>query len=236
LTRLADLTWPEAAEHADRGCLLAVPLGSTEQHGPHLPLSTDADVAVALCGALAAARADVVVAPVIGYGASGEHAGFAGTLSIGQAALELLLVELGRSASETFKRMLLVNAHGGNAEPVRRATALLRSESRDVLAWMPQWDGDAHAGFVETSLQLELDRSLDRSRVRLDLAEAGATEPIHELMPALRSGGVRAVSPNGVLGDPAGASAEHGRTALGTLVRDLTATVADWAGPVGTGS
>jgi creatinine amidohydrolase len=132
-----------------------------------------------------------------------------------------------------LKRLLVVNAHGGNAEPVRRATALLRSESRDVLAWMPQWDGDAHAGFVETSLQLELDRSLDRSRVRLDLAEAGATEPIQELMPALRSGGVRSVSPNGVLGDPAGASAEHGRTALGTLVRDLTATVADWAGPAG---
>jgi creatinine amidohydrolase len=232
LTRLADLTWPDAAQHADRGCLLAVPLGSTEQHGPHLPLSTDADVAVALCGALAAARADVVVAPAIGYGASGEHAGFAGTLSIGQAALELLLVELGRSASETFKRMLLVNAHGGNAEPVRRATALLRSESRDVLAWMPQWDGDAHAGFVETSLQLEL----DRSRVRLDLAEAGATEPIGELMPALRSGGVRSVSPNGILGDPAGASAEHGRTILGKLVRDLVAAVADWAGPVGTPS
>ncbi len=126
--------------------------------------------------------------------------------------------------------MLLVNAHGGNAEPVRRATALLRSESRDVLAWMPRWDGDAHAGFVETSLQLEL----DRGRVRVDLAEAGATAPIGELMPSLRAGGVRSVSPNGVLGDPAGASAEHGRTILGTLVRDLIATVADWAGPVGT--
>ena len=230
MTRLDDLTWPQAAEHADRGCWLAVPLGSTEQHGPHLPLSTDADVAVALCGALAAARADVIVAPAIRYGASGEHAGFAGTLSIGQEALELLLVELGRSASETFSRMLLVNAHGGNAQPVRRATALLRSESRDVLAWMPRWNGDAHAGFVETSLQLEL----DRSRVRMDLAEVGATAPIDELMPSLRAGGVRSVSPNGVLGDPAGASAEHGRTILGTLVRDLIAAVADWAGPVGT--
>jgi creatinine amidohydrolase len=198
-TRLDDLTWPEAAEYADRGCLLAVPLGSTEQHGPHLPLSTDADVAVALCGALAVARADVIVAPAIGYGASGEHAGFAGTLSIGQEALELLLVELGRSASETFRRMLLVNA-------------------------------DAHAGFVETSLQLEL----DRSRVQLHLAEAGATEPIDELMPRLRSGGVRSVSPNGVLGDPAGASSEDGRAILGALVRDLIAAVAAWAGPVGT--
>jgi len=230
MTRLDNLTWPQAAEHADQGCLLAVPLGSTEQHGPHLPLSTDADVAVALCGALAAARADVIVAPAIGYGASGEHAGFAGTLSIGQEVLELLLVELGRSASETFSRMLLVNAHGGNAEPVLRATALLCSESRDVLAWMPRWNGDAHAGFVETSLQLEL----DRSRVRMHLAEAGATAPIDELMPALRTGGVRSVSPNGVLGDPAGASAEHGRTILGTLVRDLIAAVADWAGPVRT--
>jgi creatinine amidohydrolase len=229
-TRLDDLTWPEAAEHADRGCLLVVPLGSTEQHGPHLPLSTDADVAVALCGALAAARADVIVAPAIAYGASGEHAGFAGTLSIGQEVLELLLVELGRSASETFRRLLLVNAHGGNAEPVRRATALLRSESRDVRAWMPRWNGDAHAGFVETSLQLEL----DRSRVRLDLAEAGATEPIDELMPGLRAGGVRSVSPNGVLGDPAGASSEDGRAILGALVRDLIASVADWAGPVRT--
>jgi len=79
-------------------------------------------------------------------------------------------------------------------------------------------------------LQLEL----DRSRVRMDLAEVGATAPIDELMPSLRAGGVRSVSPNGVLGDPAGASAEHGRTILGTLVRDLIAAVADWAGPVGT--
>jgi mycofactocin system creatininase family protein len=229
LPQLDDLTWPQVAEYAEQGCLLAVPLGSTEQHGPHLPLSTDADVAVALCEALAAARADVLVAPAIRYGASGEHAGFAGTLSIGQEALELLLVELGRSASETFDRMVLVNAHGGNAEPLRRATALLRSESRDVLAWMPRWKGDAHAGFVETSLQLEL----DRSRVRLDRAEAGATEPIGELMPGLRSGGVRSVSPNGVLGDPAGASAEDGRAILGALVRDLIATVTEWAGPVG---
>jgi creatinine amidohydrolase len=227
-THLDNLTWPEAAEHADRGCLLAVPLGSTEQHGPHLPLSTDADVAVALCAALGAARSDVIVAPAIGYGASGEHAGFAGTLSIGQEVLELLLVELGRSASETFSRLLLVNAHGGNAAPLRRATALLRSESRDVLAWMPRWNGDAHAGFVETSLQLEL----DRSRVRLDLAEAGATEPIDELMPVLRAGGVHSVSPNGILGDPTGASAEHGRTILGTLVLDLITAVEDWAGPV----
>src|ERR1035441_1883006 len=66
--RLADLAWPDVAERAQAGALLAVPLGSTEQHGPHLPLSTDTDIAVALCERLAAARGDVLIAPPLGYG------------------------------------------------------------------------------------------------------------------------------------------------------------------------
>ncbi|MGH3398344.1 MAG: creatininase family protein, partial [Streptosporangiaceae bacterium] len=101
---LAGLTSPEVAELAAAGALLAVPVGSTEQHGPHLALSTDTDLAVALCARLARARSDVVVAPALHYGSSGEHQDFAGTLSIGQAALELVLVELGRSATQTFRR------------------------------------------------------------------------------------------------------------------------------------
>ena len=81
--RLADLSWPEIGQRAAAGAVLAVPVGSTEQHGPHLPLSTDTDIAVALCDRLAAARPDVLAAPPVGYGSSGEHAGFPGTLSIG---------------------------------------------------------------------------------------------------------------------------------------------------------
>src|SRR6478752_10318203 len=75
-----------------------VPLGATEQHGPHLPLGTDTTIACALAFGLAAARDDVVVAPALPYGSSGEHAGFPGALSLGQAALETTLVELVRSA------------------------------------------------------------------------------------------------------------------------------------------
>src|SRR3954465_14794293 len=100
--QLSDLTWPEVRRHVDEGALLAVPVGSTEQHGPHLPLSTDTDIApplcerlapprstdtdiaLALCERLARTRADVLVAPCVAYGSSGEHAGFPGTLSIGQ--------------------------------------------------------------------------------------------------------------------------------------------------------
>ena len=132
MSLLADLTWPEAGVRASKGAMLVVPLGSTEQHGPHLPVSTDADLALALALALDSRRSDIVVGSLISYGASGEHAGFPGTLSIGQDALELLLLELGRSAAMTFAHLLLVSTHGGNAEPVRRAVARLRAESRDL--------------------------------------------------------------------------------------------------------
>ena len=115
--RLADATWPDVDEP---GLLLAIPVGSCEQHGPHLPLDTDTCIATALAEELATRRADVMVAPAVAYGSSGEHAGFAGTLSIGQAAIELLLVELVRSA-DGWRGVVLVHGHGGNADPVARA-------------------------------------------------------------------------------------------------------------------
>lgn len=222
---LADLTSPEVAARGD--VVLAVPVGSTEQHGPHLPLSTDTDVAVALARRLAAGRADVLVAPPVPYGSSGEHDGFAGTLSIGAAATELVLVELGRSAlPASFRRLLFVSAHGGNAGPVTAAVRLLRSEGRDVRAWSPRWDGDAHAGRTETSVQL----ALDPDRVRAGSAAAGNAADVRTLLPALRAGGVRAVSANGVLGDPAGASAAEGSALLDEALTDLRAFLDGWAG------
>jgi creatinine amidohydrolase len=224
MTELAGLTWPQAAEFAAAGGILAVPVGATEQHGPHLPLSTDTDLAVALCSRLAQSRRDVAVAPPVHYGSSGEHQGFAGTLSIGQDALEMLLVELCRSASGAFSRVLLVSTHGGNAAVVRRAGQRLRGESREVLAWIANWRGDAHAGRTETSLQL----ALAPGRVRMERAEPGNGRPIAELMPVLRASSVSAVSANGVLGDPTGASAAEGVSLLHGLHQDLLSAVEAW--------
>src|SRR5437763_914357 len=178
----AALPSPAAGDLATAGALLAVPVGATEQHGPHLPLSTDTDLAVALCARLAAARPGVLAAPPLAYGASGEHEDFPGTLSIGTEAVELLLVELCRSATRAFSRVLLVSTHGGNAEAVRRAERRLRAESRDVLAWLAAGEGDAHAGRAETSLEL----ALAPDRVRPGRAQAGNTRPLTELMPRLR--------------------------------------------------
>lgn len=221
---LADLTWPDVRDRARAGAFLAVPLGATEQHGPHLPLSTDTDIAVALCGRLADARRDVLIAPPFGYGSSGEHAGFAGTLSIGQAAVELAVLELGRSAAETFARVLFVSAHGGNGEPVARAVRRLREEGRDAAVFFPRWDGDPHAGFEETSLQLVL----SPESVRMERRVPGDTRPLAELMPALRAAGVRSVSPSGVLGDPLGATAAAGLALLDALADTLIGQVGQW--------
>jgi creatinine amidohydrolase len=287
--RLADATWPEVDQRVAAGSTtLLVPLGATEQHGPHLPIGTDTAIALALAEGAAAEVPGTVVAPVLSYGASGEHQDFAGTLSIGAEATELVLVELARSATETFDRVLFVNAHGGNATPLAAAVRRLRAESRDVRAWTPRLGGDAHAGRTETSLMLALehptpdcgrppltdaermstalgggrptppppgrgrpalpiapegstapDRTPERSTaVRADLAEAGNTAPLVDLIDDLRAGGVRAVSENGVLGDPASASAEEGRALLAAAIDDLRATLVAWpaAEPVSSGA
>jgi creatinine amidohydrolase len=220
--RLADLTWAEVADIAAR-TILAVPLGATEQHGPHLPIGTDSSVAEALAERLATRRRDVLVAPALAYGSSGEHAAFPGTLSIGAPATERVLVELVRSA-DAFRGVVLVCGHGGNLAAVRSAVATLTAEGRAVLAWSPSVPGgDAHAGRTETALLL----ALHPDSVRTELAEAGDDRPLAELLPRLRRGGVAAVSPNGVLGDPAGADAAEGEQLLATLTDQLVAAVGD---------
>ncbi|MBV9661815.1 MAG: mycofactocin biosynthesis peptidyl-dipeptidase MftE [Acidimicrobiales bacterium] len=216
---MAALAWPDVASRS-AGSVLAVPVGSTEQHGPHLPLSTDTDIALALSERLAAARPEVLVAPPVSYGSSGEHAGFAGTLSIGAEALEAVLVELGRSA-EGFGGVLFVSTHGGNARPVRRAVGVLVSEGRQVAAWSPPPGVDAHAGFTETSVMMAAAPSL----VRSEAAEPGCLEPLDALMPALVASGLGAVSANGVLGDPRRASEAAGAQLLDEWAADLVSAL-----------
>jgi mycofactocin system creatininase family protein len=222
--RLADATWPEVeARVAAEPTTLLIPLGSTEQHGPHLPIGTDATIAVALAEGAAAEVPGAIVAPPLAYGSSGEHQGFAGTLSIGSEATELVLVELARSATETFDHVLFVNAHGGNAAPLAAAIRRLRAETRDVRGWSPRFGGDAHAGRTETSLMLAFGAAVDE-----EAAEAGNTVPLADLMGDLRARGVLAVSPSGVLGDPTGASVDEGRELLAAAIGDLRATILGW--------
>jgi len=236
--RLAAAHWPDVEAGTRR--LLVVPVGSLEQHGAHLPLDTDTRIAAAVADRACAesGRAGVGLAPAIAIGASGEHADFPGTLSIGHVALSVMLVELGRHASLHWPAMLLVNGHGGNVAAISDALGTLRAEGRDCHVWQAgvrpsmlaaagiALTPDAHAGRVETSVML----ALAPEDVRLDVAAAGETRPLPEIMAALRSGGVRQVSRSGVLGDPAGASAAEGETLLALMVADLAATIGRLAG------
>jgi mycofactocin precursor peptide peptidase len=215
-----ELASARSAQCADVPVLL-VPVGAVEQHGPHLPLGTDTVVATTVAG-----RAGLPVTPPIAFGASGEHEGFAGTISIGTETLAAVLVETGRSACRWARRLVFVNGHGGNFPALVAATTLLRDEGRDVGWFACGLPGtDAHAGRHETSVML----ALAPDDVRTDLAEAGNTAPLASLMPALRAGSVRSVSSNGVLGDPAGAHAAEGSESVAMMVSMLRSAVEAWA-------
>jgi creatinine amidohydrolase len=218
---LGGATWPDVAA-TERACVLALPVGSLEQHGPHLPLDTDTRIAVELGRRLSQSRTDVVVAPPVSFGASGEHAGFAGTLLVDHGVLADFLVELIRSARASFCGIVLISAHGGNHEALSLVNERCRRDGEAAVIWtasVPR--GDAHAGRTETSLMLAIDPGV----VRMELAAAGCTDPLEVLMPRLRAGGVRPISSNGVLGDPQGASAAEGELMLAAMTDDLVAAL-----------
>jgi creatinine amidohydrolase len=197
--------------------LLLVPVGSCEQHGPHLPLATDTIIAEHLCSLVDG----VLVTPSIGIAASGEHAGFPGTLSIGTEALTRVLIELGRSADWGLG-IVFVNGHGGNEGAVSLATRALNAESRRVASWAPRVDGDAHAGHSETSMMLALAPHL----VDMSRAESGNTSALVDIIDEIRQGGVQSVSTNGVLGDPRGSTPEEGARIIEALASNLREFVA----------
>lgn len=212
---ITNQTWSQVARR--QSTVLLLPLGSCEQHGPHLPLDTDTQIAQYLCAQAAKVDDRILIAPSLTISASGEHAGFPGTLSIGTDALTQVLIEIVRSA-DWCNGVVFVNGHGGNADAVALATRTLQAEQRNVAAWWPRIaNGDAHAGASETSMML----AIDSSRVNMANAEPGSTTPIGEISAQLRTGGVRAVSLNGVLGDPTTATAEHGHKLLSQLTQDL---------------
>ncbi len=213
---LGDRVWTEIDNP-----IVVVPVGSCEQHGPHLPLATDTIIATELARDLVTRRDDCVLAPPLTVTASGEHQGFAGTLSIGTEVMAGVIIELARSA-EWAAGVVFVNGHGGNVSAMQRAADVFEHERREVLIWWPTLPGgDPHAGHTETSLML----ALAPDQVRFDRAAPGPIPTMVELL----ANGVMPLSPNGVLGDPTAATADHGWQLFEQLTTHLADSVAAWA-------
>ena len=209
------MTWTEIDDP-----IVVVPVGSCEQHGPHLPLRTDTLIATALARDLVGRRTDCVLAPPLTITASDEHGGFAGTLSIGTEAMADVVVALARSAGWA-SGVVFVNGHGGNVTAMERAARVFDDEDREVLIWWPRTPGgDPHAGRTETSLML----ALAPGEVRFDRTVAGPVPALDDLV----RDGVLPWSGTGVLGDPTGATADDGAAIFTRLADDLADSVAAW--------
>lgn len=246
IRRLAEMTWPDVADAVRAGATtVGLPLGATEQHGPHLPLGTDTIRASALAKRLAERLGpSVLVAPALPFGCSDEHAGFPGLLGLQHETLARVIVDLARRLTGWgVRRLMLLSAHGGNGEALDLALARLRRELPDltvrtngdlqtiapVLLEVARRDGipanalGLHAGEGETSEMLHLHPDLVRSKN----SAPGFTGDMEAVLDELRAGGLRAVTEQGVLGDPTNAEAGRGARYLDVLTDDLAALIGD---------
>lgn len=231
---LEEMTWPEVAEALEAGFTTAVVgVGAVEQHGPHLPLLVDAVRGDRLALGVAERLGGALVAPTIRVGCSEHHMAFPGTVSLRRATLEAVCVDYAVSlARHGFRRICFVPSHGGNFAPLAEMLDDLRravapgcdvSAYTDLTGFLDVWrravaeaGGDAgrvggHADIAESSEMLVIRPDL----VRGELAEPGYTERVDEgLLERMFRDGMRSVTPNGILGDPRGMSAEIGERCL----------------------
>lgn len=223
---------PTSLEIARGERILILPLGSWEQHGPHLPLDTDSVIISHVIDESLAHPSigshQFLCAPLLPITASDEHAGFAGGLSTGTEALVSAVVAICRSASEWSAGTIIANGHGGNFDALQHISSALTFEEILHSVWsLPSYvNGDMHAGHTETSLMMHIAPQLVRTEHIAEL------EPTQATVNDLRTKGVHGVSTSGVIGNPRTATPDHGKLVLNlyvnSLVREMQTRVAEW--------
>jgi len=166
---LEKLTWPQAKKAFEETSLVVVPVGSTEQHGPHLPLGTDFLIPKEIARRLLE-KANVIVTPTLPIGYAKYHTMYPGTLSLTEETLKNVLIDI---CEDLLKygttHILFVDGHGGNLQALRQCGEWLRQRCipAAVVTWWqlapainPNWQAIGHADYIETSAVLALDENL----------------------------------------------------------------------------
>jgi creatinine amidohydrolase len=249
------MTWPETGKAARRSVAL-LPLGSIEQHGPHLAVSTDSAIVTSLAEAVERRLPDrVVLCPTLPYGSSDHHLDFPGTMSLGGPAYARVIEDLVRSLVRAgFRKVVLLNGHGGNTAPASVALAALSSafdeEPAPTLALVTYWEACgrlfegagpmvtpalSHACEYETSLVLHVfprgarkglfsNAARSRRNPRITWEGSGPIRGVHLFAKTAR------ISASGNTGRPDLASEAKGRHLFGGATAALAAFVRDFAG------
>lgn len=238
------LTWPEADRRLGEVDVALLPVGATEQHGPHLTLDTDSYDAARLARDVAHACSEPkpLVLPLIPYGVSYHHEEYAGTLSVTPEALARMVHDIGVSAARNgIKKLVIINGHGGNIPTLHFAAQTVNAEAHiftcvdtgetsdtDVYA-LAETPNDVHAGEVETSTSL----FLRPETVQMDKARRAVprfSNPYLDFT-SRRSvgwyGRTHKISPSGVMGDPTVATPQKGGRMWGLMIEHLVRLVED---------
>jgi len=245
--RLGELTWPEAQSHLKKVDIALLPVGSLEQHGPHLPLDTDAFDANHLALQVAASCSDPkpLVLPLIPYGVSYHHGDFSGTLNVSPKTLSQFVHEIGMSAARHgITKLVIINGHGGNIPALQYAAQMINRDAhiftcvetgetseKDILK-LTETPNDVHAGEIETSTTLAVrPHMVRRSKMRKFIPKFSSR---YLNFSSKRSvewyARIAKISPSGVLGDPTKASGEKGKKMWSIMIKHLVEFVEDLKG------
>lgn len=231
--RIEYMTTDEVGFEISRGARTAIlPLGAVEQHGSHLPLAMDADHADELAVCIARELDNALVLPTIRVGYSPHHLGFPGTLTLRASTLEAICEDYGRNLADSgFERLILFSGHIGNYPVMREfesrlaaklapLSVIIFTDGESIIdAWRSSAEKVAYAGtqvgghadVAETSVML----ALHPERVRVEHYASGYKGTVDaDLLDRAFREGIKAISPNGILGDPDGASRAIGLACL----------------------
>ena len=204
--------------------IVLIPVGSIEQHGPHLPVSTDSDIVSEIAHRISE-KTGFFILPTINYGVSFEYAPFF-NVSITKATLQKILIELCVSLwKNKIKTIIILNGHHGNQSALYNITRKMRNLSKGKVRvfvfsyWHFMKRDFDHAGFVETSLMLALSKKVRMKNAVKGFTVDGLSTKQKRQANKLAAKSFLSVAKNGVWGDPRNATAKEGRRILSEIVQ-----------------